>query len=104
MKELRINVRYKGDTFILQPGHKVYECDTDTGIVKEHQLKKSFWSRVLFWTEPIFEVDYKQNLIHRPFFDIDKAVTGFNQMCRQLIIERKKEGKRLVIKKAVPNE
>lgn len=80
-------VEYKGDTFILQPGHKVFEMNLNTGIVKEHPVKRKF--DLLFWRKPRYAVQYKENLIHIPAFNLHKARIAFKHMTKNLNIRVK---------------
>lgn len=81
-KQEQKTVEYKGTTFILQPGHKVFECNLKTGLVKEHPIKKKL--NILFWQKPIYQVTYLPDIIHRPAFDIHKARINFKEMTSQL--------------------
>jgi hypothetical protein len=74
-------VEYKGDTFVLQPGHKVFELNTKSGEVKEHKLVRVF--DLLFWRKPRYTVTYKEHLLHTPAFDLHKAKIKFKQMTRK---------------------
>lgn len=77
-------VIYKGTRFQLQPGHSVYECNTDTGIVKEHKLVLAFsWP----WQKRTFKPVYKENLIHTPAYNLERAVIVFKGMCKGLPIK-----------------
>lgn len=87
-KPKQIKVAYKGTTFILQPGHKVFECNLVTGLVKEHPIHKTLESKILFWTEPVYTVTYRENIVHKPAFDIHKAMIDFKDMTSEI---RKKD-------------
>lgn len=89
-------VEYKGQTFVLQPGHKVYECNSETGIVKEHKVVRKF--DLLFWRKPRYTVTYGPNILHTPAHDIHKAVIAFKHMLRLVIKEKHKQGIKLTIK------
>lgn len=78
-------VEYKGDTFILKPGHKVFEMNLKSGIVKEHPVKRKF--DLLFWRKPRYAVEYNENLIHIPAFDLHKARIQFKHMTKNLNIK-----------------
>lgn len=80
-------VEYKGTTFVLPPGHKVFELNLKSGVVKEHPVTKKF--DLLFWRKPKYAVTYKEHLIHIPAFDIHKARIRFKHMVKPLNIKVK---------------
>lgn len=80
-------VEYKGTTFVLPPGHKVFQLDLRTGKVSEHKITRKF--DLLFWRKPRFGVTYKEHLLHIPAFDIHKARIRFKHMTKNLDIRIK---------------
>ncbi len=94
----QIYVKYKGTRFLLPPGHKVFECDTNTGLVREHKLK---WAFTWFWQKGrTYTVTYNYHIVHRPAFNIEKAIVEFKHQLKVLIEDRKSEGNPLKIKSA----
>lgn len=84
-------VIYKGTEFELKPGQKVFELNTDNGVVKEHKLiKVKLWP----WERKrnLFKCDHKANLQHLPKMNIKDAVLEFKVQNVDLIKKRKKEG------------
>ena len=80
-QEKRICVEYKGGNLILQPGHKVFEINLNTGKVKEHKIYRKF--DLFFWRKPIYKLDYQEHLLHVPAYDIHKARVQFRTLLRK---------------------
>ncbi len=77
-QEKRICVEYKGGNLILQPGHKVFEINLNTGKVKEHKIYRKF--DLFFWRKPVYKLDYQEHLLHVPAYDRYKAVLQFKKL------------------------
>lgn len=88
----QIVVEYKGQEWKLPPGHKVFEMNIGTGIVREHKIKKKF--TLFFWRKPKYEVSYAENIIHLVAFDIHKAVVKFKHLTKKLNVRVKYEPKK----------
>lgn len=80
-KKERICVEYKGGELILQPGHKVFEINLNTGVVKEHKLYRKF--TLAFWKKPVYKVEYHEHLMHLPAYDIHKARIKFKELLKK---------------------
>lgn len=99
-KPAEVWIRYRGTDIMLRPGQKVFELNTDTGLVQEHKLKKVFrW----FWQSKknLLEPVYKLNIQHFPAMKIEDAILEFKIMNADYIRKRKKEGNPLFIHKAL---
>lgn len=78
----RIQVNYKGDVFILQPGHSVFELNIKTGLIRQHGLRKRF--SLQFWKKPVYEIREHPDLLHVPAFNIYKAAVMLKSMSKTL--------------------
>jgi hypothetical protein len=84
-QEKRICVEYKGGNLILQPGHKVFEINLNTGKVKEHPIRRKF--TLFFWRKPVYQLDYHEHLLHVPAYDLYKAKLQFRTLLRKTDIK-----------------
>lgn len=86
-KKQRICVEYKGGDLILQPGHKVFEINLKTGVVREHKLYRRF--TLFFWRKPVYKIHYDPNLLHIPAYDLYKARITFKHLLRKTEVKVK---------------